>query len=127
MISGIEHVAICARDSKALADWYVKTFDFVLIFENGAGAYFIQTKDGSVLEIMRFSSGVQPKDTSAIGLRHIAFSVSKEDFDIEVERVRKMNLPIEAEVSESSDGIKTFFFRDPEGNLLHFIYRPVAF
>jgi len=44
---------------------------------------------GVVLEIMKFTSGVQPLDKSTIGLRHIAFAVSKENFDIGVEKVKK--------------------------------------
>ena len=81
---------------------------------------------GTIFEIMKFKSGVQPWDKSALGLRHIAFSVSKEDFDFEVNKIKQMKLKIEADVCEAPSGVKTFFFRDPEGNLLHYIYRPVS-
>lgn len=126
MINGIEHIAICAKDTAALCKWYVETFNFSVVFDNGEGVYFIRANDGTVFEIMKFKSGVQPWDTSAIGLRHIALSVSKDDFDYEVNRIKSMGLKIEADVSEAPNGVKTFFFRDPEGNLLHFIYRPVS-
>ncbi|MBR1970448.1 MAG: VOC family protein [Clostridia bacterium] len=126
MINGIEHIAICAKDTSALCKWYVETFNFSVVFDNGEGVYFIRANDGTVFEIMKFKSGVQPWDTSAIGLRHIALSVSKDDFDYEVNRIKSMGLKIEADVSEAPNGVKTFFFRDPEGNLLHFIYRPVS-
>lgn len=126
MINGIEHIAICAKDTAALCKWYVETFNFSVVFDNGEGVYFIRANDGTVFEIMKFKSGVQPWDTSAIGLRHIALSVSKDDFDYEVNRIKSMGLKIEADVSEVPNGVKTFFFRDPEGNLLHFIYRPVS-
>ena len=126
MIDGIEHIAICARDTKALTDWYVETFAFEVVLDNGAGTYFVKAPGGVVFEIMKFRSGVQPQDTSAVGLRHIAMKVSKENFDIEVNRVKEMKLKIEADVQEWNGGVKTFFFRDPEGNLLHFIYRPDA-
>ena len=127
MIDAIEHIAICARDTTALSKWYVENFDFTVIDDNGKGNYFIKAPGGAVLEIMKFTSGVQPQDKSAIGLRHIAFSVSKENFDIEVEKVKNMGLKIEADVTEAPNGVKTFFFRDPEGNVLHFIYRPIKF
>lgn len=126
MINGIEHIAICAKDTAALCKWYVETFNFSVVFDNGEGVYFIRANDGTVFEIMKFKSGVQPWDTSAIGLRHIALSVSKDDFDYEVNRIKSMGLKIESDVSEAPNGVKTFFFRDPEGNLLHFIYRPVS-
>lgn len=124
MIDGIEHVAICARDTKALTEWYVKNFDFTVIDDNGKGNYFVKAPGGCVFEIMKFTSGVQPEDTSAIGLRHIAMRVSKENFDVEVQKVRDMKLKIVTDVTESPNGVKTFFFRDIEGNVLHFIYRP---
>lgn len=124
MINGIEHIAICAKDTKALCKWYVETFDFSVVFDNGEGVYFIKANDGTVFEIMKFKSGVQPWDTAALGLRHIALSVSKENFNIEVDKIKRMGLKIESDVSEALNGVKTFFFRDPEGNLLHFIYRP---
>lgn len=126
MINGIEHIAICAKDTAALCKWYVETFNFSVVFDNGEGVYFIRANDGTVFEIMKFKSGVQPWDTSAIGLRHIALSVSKDDFDYEVNRIKSMGLKIESDVSEAPNGVKTFFFRDPEGNLLHFIYRSVS-
>ena len=62
MIDGIEHIAICARDTKALADWYVQTFDFKVVLDNGAGTYFVKAPGGAVFEIMKFKSGVQPLD-----------------------------------------------------------------
>lgn len=124
MIKGIEHIAICAKDTKALVDWYVENFGFTIAWHNGQGTYFIRANDGTMFEVMKFSSGVQPQDTSAIGLRHIAMLVSKEDFDKEVSRVKEMKLKIETDVQISPEGVKTFFFRDPEGNLLHFLYRP---
>lgn len=126
MINGIEHIAICAKDTKALSSWYVETFNFSVVYDNGEGVYFIRANDGTIFEIMKFKSGVQPWDTSALGLRHIAFSVSKEDFDFEVNKIKQMKLKIEADVCEAPSGVKTFFFRDPEGNLLHYIYRPVS-
>lgn len=124
MIKGIEHIAICARDTKTLTEWYVKMFGFTVVFENNNGVYFIKAPDGTMFEIMKFTSGVHPQDTSAVGLRHIALSVSKEDFDFEVNRIKEMKLRVEADVTEAPNGVKTFFFRDPEGNVLHFIYRP---
>lgn len=124
MIEGIEHIAICARDTKALTDWYVETFGFTVAWDSGDGTYFIRAKDGTIFEIMKFTSGVVPQDKSAIGLRHIALSVSKENFDIAVDKIKRMRLRVVADTAEAPNGVKTFFFRDPEGNLLHFIYRP---
>ena len=49
-----------------------------------------------------------------------------DDFDVEVKKIKDAGMPIVTDVKESASGIKTFFFKDPEGNVIHFIYRPVA-
>ena len=46
--------------------------------------------------------------------------------DYSLEKLREENVEVVTEVSVSSKGIKTFFFRDPEGNIFHLIYRPEA-
>lgn len=127
MIKGVEHIAICAKDTKALTDWYVKMFDFSVVYDNGKGTYFVKAADGAMFEIMAATEDSSVSDEkNAAGLRHICLSVSKEDFDSEVKKIKDAGMPVVAEVTESSKGIKTFFFKDPEGNIIHFIYRPTA-
>ena len=39
MITGIEHIAVCSKNTKALTDWYVKMFGFKVVYDNGKGTY----------------------------------------------------------------------------------------
>ena len=55
-------------------------------------------------------------------IRHIALST--DDIDAAAEAVRKSGVEILKDVAVSDKGIGTMFFRDPEGNILHFISRP---
>ena len=126
MINGVEHIAICARDTKALTDWYVKMFGFSICYDNGKGTYFVKAADGAMFEIMACTKEETEEDITACGIRHIALSVGKDDFDVEVKKIKDAGMPIVTDVKESASGIKTFFFKDPEGNVIHFIYRPVA-
>ena len=34
MVTGIEHLGVCAKDSTALKDWYVKTFGTKVVYDN---------------------------------------------------------------------------------------------
>ena len=49
---GIEHLGIFTKDSAALRDWYVKTFDWKVVYDNGKGTYFLKSDNGVMLEIM---------------------------------------------------------------------------
>lgn len=120
---GIEHTAIYAKDTKALSDWYIKMFDGEIVYDNGKGTYFVAFSDKSMIEFC-LNSDVTNEATGleVPGIRHIAFST--DDFDAAVKRVEDAGVEVLKEASVSAKGIGTIFFRDPEGNILHFISRP---
>lgn len=126
MIKGIEHIAVCAKDSKALTDWYVKMFGWEIVYDNGKGTYFVKAADGSMLEIMGTDGADSVPDMQDWGIRHFALSVDDDDFDTMVNKLKTEGATVLTDVSVSPKGIKTFFFRDIEGNIFHLIYRPVA-
>lgn len=118
---GIEHVAIFAKDTKALSDWYKEIFDGEVVYDNGKGTYFIAFEDKSMIEFCKASSDAVPTELSDGGLRHIAISV--DDFEMLVDRVKKAEVEIITDAVVNEKGIGTMFFRDPEGNILHLISR----
>ena len=54
------------------------------------------------------------------GLRHLALTVA--DFDAAYEQLKKKKVSFLGEPQESK-GNRTVFFTDPEGNILHLLYR----
>lgn len=124
MITGIEHTAVLAKDSKSLTDWYVDMFGFKIVYDNGKGTYFVKAADGSMLEIIACDGDSRPTDAKEWGIRHFALSVTEDGFDEMVQKLKAENVEVVTDVSVSSKGIKTFFFRDIEGNIFHLIYRP---
>ena len=122
MITGIEHVAIFAKDTKALSDWYVKMFDGSIAYDNGKGTYFVAFSDKSMIEFCAATTENVPTELSVAGVRHIALSV--DDFDAACAKVKEAGAEIITDASVNANGIGTMFFRDPEGNILHFISRP---
>ena len=124
MITGIEHIAVLAKDSKALTDWYCDMFGFSICYDNGKGTYFVKAADGSMLEIISAESDPAPTGAKEWGMRHFALSVTEDGFDSMVEKLKAAEVEVVTDVSVSANGIKTFFFRDIEGNIFHLIFRP---
>ncbi len=123
MITGIEHIAIYAKDTKALSDWYVKMFDGEIVYDNGKGTYFVAFSDKTMIEFCKNDAVVnEPTALDVPGIRHIALST--DDIDAAAEKVKAAGVEILKDVAVSDKGIGTMFFRDPEGNILHFISRP---
>ncbi len=126
MITGIEHIAVAAKDTKRLTDWYVRVFGFEVVYDNGKGTYFVKAADGSMMEIIAAETDTAPTQPKEWGIRHFALSVTEDGFDEMVEKLRAENVTVVTDVVVTPKGIKTFLFRDIEGNLFHLIYRPVA-
>ncbi len=119
MFSGIEHFAIASPNPKRLADWYVSTLEFEITFEY-AGNYFVQARDGNLVEIIP-GEGERP-DTGmrTPGMRHIAVCV--DDFDAGYEQLKSQGVKFEGE-PYTNEGNRLVFFKDPDGNLIHLIKR----
>lgn len=121
MITGIDHVAIFAKDTAALKDWYMKMFEFKQVYDNGKGTFFLKAPDGAMIEFVSTTEIVVEVGEKVSGIRHLALFV--DNFEEMVEKLRAEKVQVVTEVNIAANGNKTFFFRDPEGNVLHLIYR----
>ena len=122
MIKGIEHVAVFAKDTAALKDWYIKMFEFRTVYDNGKGTFFLMAPDGAMIEFVKTEEDGGKVGDKVSGIRHLALAV--DEFEAMVERLMAEKVEVVTAPVVSPTGIKTFFFRDPEGNVLHLIYRP---
>jgi glyoxylase I family protein len=119
MFSGIEHFAIASPNPKRLADWYVANLEFEIAFEY-AGNYFVEAKNGSLIEIIPAEGDRPFTEIRTPGLRHIAVSV--ENFDTGYEQLQKQGVTFVGEPYETQ-GNRLVFFTDPDGNVIHLIHR----
>jgi catechol 2,3-dioxygenase-like lactoylglutathione lyase family enzyme len=125
VISGIEHIGVAAEDTAALKDWYIQMFGGKVVYDNGKGTYFLQFADGSMIEFVKSTAERSAETEKTVGIRHLAFSVTPKAFDEIVPKLKADSRVEEVhDVSESASGIKTYWFRDIEGNYAHLIYRP---
>ena len=123
MFLGFEHFAIAAADSKMLAEWYANLFGLRVVYDNGKQppTFLLKAADGTVLEILPATSGGKSDyGQTAAGFRHLAVTV--DNFDDAERYLKEQGITkfIERRESETS---KLLFFRDPEGNILHLMWR----
>lgn len=119
MILGIEHVAISSPQPHRLASWYVDKLGFVINYQSERTA-FVKAPDGSMIEIISASGDRVEQTDKQPGLRHLALKV--DDFDAAHAALVAAGVEFAGEPA-SAKGVRTVFFRDPEGNLLHLIQR----
>ncbi|MGE5632591.1 MAG: VOC family protein [Caulobacteraceae bacterium] len=121
----LEHIGICARDTVSLKDWYVNYFNLEVVYDNKKDkpTFILKFPDVGLLEIYPAESENDKYSNKHQGIRHIAFG--SDNIEAEYKRLEK-DLNIEKELSENAKGVKTFFFRDLEGNLIHYVQRPTT-
>lgn len=120
MILGVEHIAIASINPHKLADWYVGILEFK-IFSTADTAVFIQAPNRTLFEIFSANNQQAEPGQKDTGLRHIAIAV--DNFEAAYARLREAGIRFETEPYEAS-GNTVAFFRDPDGNLLHLLFRP---
>src|SRR5947209_18537766 len=119
MFSGIEHFAIASPNPRRLADWYVAYLEFEISFEY-AGNYFVEAKNGSLIEIIPAEGTAPDTAMRTPGLRHVAIAV--EDFDAAYTQLRHQGAIFAGE-PYTNEGNRLVFFHDADGNLIHLIHR----
>lgn len=120
----LEHVGVCAKNTVALKDWYVKLFNLKIVYDNKkeVPTFFLLMEDNSMIEIYPAENDVAVVSNKYQGIRHLAFGT--DNIEKEYDNLLKNNVEIIDPIKEGSNGVKTVFFRDLEGNVIHFIYRP---
>jgi glyoxylase I family protein len=119
VIQGIEHTAIAAADAASLAGWYVDVLGFTEVYRS-PNAIFVRTVNGTMIEIINAEGSRSEAGMKTPGIRHLALAVA--DFDAAYAQLQAKNVSFVGE-PQNSKGNRTVFFTDPEGNLLHLLYR----
>lgn len=125
MYKGVDHVAIVAKDTTALAKWYFDNFGFKEVSNNGQTppTYFIKGEIGSAIEIMPANDTPPVKaDFWDAGIRHLAILVT--DFDPAYRRLQEVGAELVGEERKAIGGGRLQSFRDPEGNIAQILWKP---
>jgi glyoxylase I family protein len=123
MVAGVDHVAIAARDSRALVRWYCDFLGLRVLFDNGKEppTCLVGGTMGALVEIMP-DNGSEPASHQPLdpGIRHIAFRVT--DFDAAYARLQGQVAGL-TPATPAAGGGQVAFFHDPEGNLIQIVSR----
>jgi len=128
--TGIEHIAIAARDPERLAAWYIATLGFRvrIAFDNGPGkpkTWLLELGNGAMLEVFAADAEKQSveRGNGDPGFVHLATTVN--DFDAAHAQLVAAGARAEGGERAAPFGARVRFYRDPEGNLFHILFRPV--
>ena len=123
MIRAIEHIAIAAKDTAALARWYCETLGFHAVVEGGQGTWFVGPPEGQALvEIVVATDALRAeRDRNDAGWSHLAFTVS--DFDAVVDSLNAKGVTFTGAPSGRPGQQRLAFFLDLEGNVLQIVER----
>ena len=127
VFSGIDHLAICAKDSTALAGWYCDVLGMHVLREipdeDRGKIYFVCGDEGAAIEIMpAMSEAGEPLEIRAHGIRHLAVLVP--DFEAAEAALIAKGVEFMGECVNLGGGALLRNFRDPEGNIAQILYRP---
>jgi len=128
MVLGVDHVAIAARDPRALTEWYCAVLGMRVVFDNGKEppTCLVGGSMGAVIEILPDNGAArvthQPYDP---GFRHIALRVG--DFEAAYAALQEHHAAGRVlglmPPAPAAGGGQIAFFHDPEGNLVQIVSR----
>jgi len=108
----LEHTAIFAEDTIALADWYCRCFGMRVVYRNDAKppTFFVADERGMCLEIIGRPGKPAIDDTGRVF--HLAWVV--DDLEKAAADLRAKGVPLEP--LAGGTGVKLHYFNDPAGN-----------
>jgi len=129
--SVLGHIALTVSDIERSASFYGRYFGFSSeqsFREGDSGPLIALLRKGSVvLELFQFEvanplphdRAVLEEDLSTVGVKHTAFAV--DDIAKEYERMGSDGVECITPVSNLSNGMSYFFFKDPDGILVEVV------
>jgi glyoxylase I family protein len=119
---GIDHPAIAAKDTDALAGWYCDVLGYEVFARTDKPVYIIKAPDGSFIEVMPEDGTPRPERTvNTPGWSHLALRVS--DMDKAMEALDSHQVEWTGAEFEAVGGGRIRNFVDPEGNMVQIIQR----
>lgn len=121
---GLRHVALNVRDVSKSVDFYQNILGMKLEWQPDPDNAYL-TSGGDNLALHRMESGSVSTHASAQRLDHFGFVVKNpENVDEWAAQIRSRGVAVEKEPKTHRDGARSFYFRDPDQNLIQIIYHP---
>jgi catechol 2,3-dioxygenase-like lactoylglutathione lyase family enzyme len=111
----LNHLQIAVTDLERSLAFYEGLFGMQELFRAGPDMVFLKSPDADDLFTLRRID--EPLDTTAGGLQHFGFTVSKEAHAVAVEEARALGAEI-IEVGQHGDGAAYVYLKDPDGYVI---------
>jgi glyoxylase I family protein len=138
IVSRLDHVAIAAADTTAMAAWYEKVLGLVVHLASGPnppqtqkvymigppvdGAGPAGLRQGMMIEVMpRNDTPRHERNSHEPGLSHVAWAVA--DFDRALAHLKTCNVSLLGDVIQAIGGGRLQSFLDCEGNMMQILER----
>ena len=120
---GLRHVALNVQNVARSVEFYGNVLGLKLEWQPDAdNAYLTSGQDNLALHRSTSHSLLQE---SSQRLDHFGFVVKEpEDVDQWANRIRTLGIKLEKEPKTHRDGARSFYFRDPDQNLIQILYHP---
>lgn len=119
---GIRHVALRVRDVEASVRFYTQILKMTVEWRPDPGNAYL-TGGSDNLALHQVESGLAP--ASAQSLDHFGFVVSSpEEVDAWAVEIESRGIELVQRPKTHRDGARSFYFRDPDGNLIQVIWIP---
>jgi len=122
----VEHIGMPSQSPTVLQEWYVRVLGGEVVWQDAAvPVYFVKLSGGVTLEIgpcQRVVADVG--DNTVAGIRHFALQV--ESLEVAKQELEARGVVFTEPVKPAGGGGSVLFFKDAEGNLLHFVERPAG-
>ncbi|MHB2025658.1 MAG: VOC family protein [Elusimicrobiota bacterium] len=115
---GIRHIALKVRDLAAAEHFYTDALGFSVEWRpDGENVYLTRDADNLALHKAEFS-GTGALDHFGIMVKDAAH------VDLWANHLKNLGFGLDKEPKTHRDGARSFYVRDPEGNLIQFIHHP---
>ena len=120
---GLRHVALNVRDVAKSVTFYQDILGMKLEWQpDPSNAYLTSGEDNLALHQMNSAASISE---AVQRLDHFGFVVGRpENVDEWAARIRLHGIALEKEPKTHRDGARSFYFRDPDQNLIQIIYHP---
>jgi catechol 2,3-dioxygenase-like lactoylglutathione lyase family enzyme len=124
---GLRHLALRVGDVGRSTDFYTRILGMRIDWQpDEDSVYLTSGSDNLALHKSGDSGGRSPG--ASTGLDHFGFLVGRpEDVDGWALRLAAQGVAMEHPPRDHRDGSRSFYFRDPDGNLLQILFHPHIF
>lgn len=123
---GIRHVALRVKSLAAMRKFYVDLLGYKVEWEpDPDNLYITNGHDNLALHHEPSPRGPSPKGEGMGALDHFGIVLKKAaDVDAWADFLKSKGVRLEKEPKTHRDGARSFYVKDPEGNVIQFIHHP---